>query len=281
MILSEAHALQISAILIEAAEEQGDTQSLISRVKNFFGRLVNGIKDRISKLGNFLGEKLPAVKSMLDKVGAALSKVSKEYKNQKAEFNIAINARILKILKEWPKNLEKATKELDKVIKNPDLTNRAKQKQINQLVRVMEEAIISIPSFTGVQEGVGKKEDKKVVLKSYKEVAAAMNLLKDTVKDMDGITRNYVKRLEYYKGRLEKFTKQYDGEKISFFTAINNRIDQATAKLGISIIRAGVASALTVKALFGGTKKVTMGTIMDDMEKKAKERQEKKEANKK
>lgn len=280
MILSEAHVLQISAILIEAAEEQGDTQSLISRVKNFFGRLVNGINDRISKLGNFLGEKLPAVKSMLDKVGAALSNIAKEYKNQKAEFNIAINARIL-MLKEWPKNLEKATKELDKVIKNPDLTNRAKQKQINQLVRVMEEAIISIPSFTGVQEGVGKKEDKKVVLKSYKEVAAAMNLLKDTVKDMDGITRNYVKRLEYYKGRLEKFTKQYDGEKISFFTAINNRIDQATAKLGISIIRAGVASALTVKALFGGTKKVTMGTIMDDMEKKAKERQEKKEANKK
>lgn len=281
MILSEAHALQISAILIEAAEEQGDTQSLISRVKNFFGRLLNGLKERIGKLTNFLGEKLPPVKAMLDKVGAALSKISKEYKNQKAEFNIAINARILKMLKEWPKNLEKATKELDKVIKNPDLTNRQKQKQINQLVRVMEEAIINIPSFTGVQEGVGKKEDKKVVLKSYKEVAAAMNLLKDTVKDMDGITRNYVKRLEYYKGRLEKFTKQYDGEKISFFTAINNRIDQATAKLGISIIRAGVAAALTVKALFGGTKKVTTGTILDDMEKKAKERQEKKEANKK
>ena len=281
MILSEAHALQISAILIEAAEEQGDTQSLISRVKNFFGRLVNGIKDRISKLGNFLGEKLPAVKSMLDKVGAALGNIAKEYKNQKAEFNIAVNARLLKLLKDWPKNLEKATKELDKVIKSPDLTNRAKQKQINYLVRLMEDAIISLPAFTGAQEAVGKKEDKKVVLKSYKEVAAVMNLLKDTVKDMDGITRNYVKRLEYYKGRLEKFTKQYDGEKISFFTAINNRIDQATSKIGMSIIRSGVAAALTVKALFGGTKKVTMGTIMDDMEKKAKERQEKKEANKK
>lgn len=281
MILSEAYALQISAILIEAVEEQGDTQSLISRVKSFFGRLLNGIKERISKLGNFLGEKLPAVKSMLDKVGAALSKVSKEYKNQKAEFNIAVNARLLKLLKVWPKNLEKATKELDKVIKNPDLTNRAKQKQINYLVRLMEDAIISLTAFTGAQEDVGKKEDKKVVLKSYKEVAAVMNLLKDTVKDMDGITRNYVKRLEYYKGRLEKFTKQYDGEKISFFTAINNRIDQATSKIGMSIIRAGVASALTVKALFGGTKKVTMGTIMDDMEQKAKERQEKKEANKK
>lgn len=281
MILSEAHALQISAILIEAAEEQGDTQSLISRVKNFFGRLVNGIKDRISKLGNFLGEKLPAVKSMLDKVGAALSKVSKEYKSQKAEFNIAVNSRILKLLKDWPKNLEKATKELDKVIKSPDLTNRAKQKQINYLVRLMEDAIIGLPSFTGAQEAVGKKDDKKVVLKSYKEVAAVMNLLKDTVKDMDGITRNYVKRLEYYKGRLEKFTKQYDGEKISFFTAINNRVDQATSKIGMSIIRSGVAAALTVRALFGGTKKVTMGTIMDDMEKKAKERQEKQEANKK
>lgn len=281
MILSEAHTLQISAILIEAAEEQGDTQSLISRVKNFFGRLVNGIKDRISKLGNFLGEKLPPVKAMLDKVGAALSKVSKEYKSQKAEFNIAVNARLLKLLKDWPKNLEKATKELDKVIKSPDLTNRAKQKQINYLVRLMEDAIISLPNFTGAQEAVGKKEDKKVVLKSYKEVAAVMNLLKDTVKDMDGITRNYVKRLEYYKGRLEKFTKQYDGEKISFFTAINNRIDQATSKIGMSIIRSGVAAALTVKALFGGTKKVTMGTIMDDMEKKAKERKEKQEANKK
>lgn len=281
MILSEAHALQISAILIEAAEEQGDTQSLISRVKNFFGRLLNGLKERIGKLTNFLGEKLPPVKAMLDKVGAALSKISKEYKNQKAEFNIAVNSRILKLLKDWPTNLEKATKELDKVIKSPDLTNRNKQRQINHLVSLMEEAIIKLPAFTGVQEGVGKKEDKKVVLKSYKEVAAVMNLLKDTVKDMDGITRNYVKRLEYYKGRLEKFTKQYDGEKISFFTAINNRIDQATAKLGISIIRAGVASALTVKALFGGTKKVTMGTIMDDMEKKIKERQEKKEANKK
>ena len=281
MILSEAHALQISAILIEAAEEQGDTQSLISRVKNFFSRLVNGIKDRISKLGNFLGEKLPPVKAMLDKVGTALSKVSKEYKSQKAEFNIAVNSRILKLLKDWPKNLEKATKELDKVIKNPDLTNRNKQRQINHLVSLMEEAIVKLPAFTGVQEGVGKKEDKKVVLKSYKEVAAVMNLLKDTVKDMDGFTRGYVKRLEYYKGRLEKFTKQYEGEKISFFTAINNRIDQATAKLGISIIRSGTAAALTVKALFGGTKRVTTGTIMDDMEKKAKERQEKKEANKK
>lgn len=281
MILSEAHALQISAILIEAAEEQCDAQSLISRVKNFFGRLLNGLKERIGKLTNFLGEKLPPVKAMLDKVGAALSKISKEYKNQKAEFNIAVNSRILKLLKDWPTNLEKATKELDKVIKSPDLTNRQKQRQINHLVSLMEEAIIKLPAFTGVQEGVGKKEDKKVVLKSYKEVAAVMNLLKDTVKDMDRITRGYVKRLEYYKGRLEKFTKQYDGEKISFFTAINNRIDQATAKLGISIIRAGVATALTVKALFSGTKKVTTGTIMDYMEKKIKERQEKKEANKK
>lgn len=281
MILSEAHALQISAILIEAAEEQGDNQSLISRVKNFFGRLVNSIKERISKLGNFLGEKLPSVKAMLDKVGAALGNIAKEYKNQKAEFNIAVNARLLKLLKDWPKNLEKATKELDKVIKSPDLTNRNKQRQINHLVSLMEEAIVKLPAFTGVKEAVGKKEDKKIVLKSYKEVAAVMNILKDTVKDMDGITRQYVKRLEYYKGRLEKFTKQYDGEKISFFTAINNRIDQATAKLGMSIIRSGVAAALTVKALFGGTKKVTTGTILDDMEKKAKERKEKQEANKK
>lgn len=46
MILSENHAIQISAILVEAAEQQGDKKGLIERVKGFFKRIVDGIKEK-------------------------------------------------------------------------------------------------------------------------------------------------------------------------------------------------------------------------------------------
>ena len=65
MLLTERQSLQLTIVLMEAAEDKGDKQGFVKRAKEFFKRLIESVKGKISKFASFIKDK---IRVLLDKL---------------------------------------------------------------------------------------------------------------------------------------------------------------------------------------------------------------------
>lgn len=272
MILSENHAIQISAILVEAAEQQGDKKGLIERVKGFFKRIVDAIKEKVSKFVGFLAKKMKPLSGLFAKAKEKLAAFAKEKARQKKSINVYISKMLIDGIVDLPEVIKLQNDFVNQVLSKADATDEEKAEALKKAVEDIQVAVKGAPALAALKSALKKDDDnapsKKAIKLSLAEAVRLLDKITKTAQVVEGTSQKYVKQLETYNKKLVTFYKAYDGQKVSAFTSLTTKIYSTVNVFLIAISRSVTAFVFAVGNITRGTKVDVGDALNDQMDKK-------------
>lgn len=258
MILSENHTIQISAILVEAAEQQGDKKGLIERVKGFFKRIVEAIKEKVGKLVKFLAEKMKPLGGIFKRAKEKLAAFAKEKARQKDSFNVYINKLLIDGIVGLPEVVKMQNDFINQVLTKADVTDEEKAEALKKVVDTIQTAVKGVPSLDALNKSVNKGSDKEagdqLIKLSLAEAVRLLDKITKTAQVVEGVSQKYVKQLDAYNKKLVNFYKTYDGQKVSAFTSLTTKVYSSINVFFVVIFRSISAFNYAVGNILRGTK---------------------------
>lgn len=269
MILSENHAIQISAILVEAAEQQGDKKGLIERVKGFFKRIVEAIKEKVSKFVKFLAEKMKPLSGLFAKAKEKLAAFAKEKARQKDSYNVYMSKLLVDGITDLPVLLKLQNDFVNQVLSKADATDEEKAEALKNAVDQINMAVKGAPALAALNKALGDhKSGKKAIKISLTEAVRLLDKMIKTSKVVEGTSQKYIKQLEAYNKKLITFYKAYDGQKVSAFTSLTSKVYSAVNVFLVVLSRSVTAFVFAVGNIIRGTKIDAGDALNDQMDKK-------------
>lgn len=269
MILSENHAIQISAILVEAAEQQGDKKGLIERVKGFFKRIVDAIKEKISKFVGFLAKKMKLLSGLFAKAKEKLAAFAKEKARQKDSYNVYMSKLLVDGITDLPVLLKLQNDFVNQVLSKADATDEEKAEALKNAVDQINMAVKGAPALAALNKSLGDhKSGEKAIKISLVEAVRLLDKMIKTSKVVEGTSQKYIKQLEVYNKKLITFYKAYDGQKVSAFTSLTSKVYSAVNVFLVVLSRSVTAFVFAVGNIIRGTKIDAGDALNDQMDKK-------------
>ena len=269
MILSENHAIQISAILVEAAEQQGDKKGLIERVKGFFKRIVDAIKEKVGKFVKFLAEKMKPLSGLFAKAKEKLAAFAKEKARQKDSYNVYMSKLLVDGITDLPVLLKLQNDFVNQVLSKADATDEEKAEALKNAVEQINVAVKGAPALAALNKALGDHESGKKAIKiSLTEAVRLLDKMIKTSKVVEGTSQKYIKQLEAYNKKLITFYKAYDGQKVSAFTSLTSKVYSAVNVFLVVLSRSVTAFVFAVGNIIRGTKIDVGDALNDQMDKK-------------
>ena len=269
MILSENHAIQISAILVEAAEQQGDKKGLIERVKGFFKRIVEAIKEKVGKFVKFLAEKMKPLSGLFAKAKEKLAAFAKEKARQKDSYNVYMSKLLVDGIKDLPVLLKLQNDFVNQVLSKADVTDEEKAEALKNAVEQINVAVKGAPALAALNKALGDHESGKKAIKiSLTEAVRLLDKMIKTSKVVEGTSQKYIKQLEAYNKKLINFYKAYDGQKVSAFTSLTTKVYSTVNVFLVALSRSVTAFIFAVGNIVRGTKVDVGDALNDQMDKK-------------
>lgn len=269
MILSENHAIQISAILVEAAEQQGDKKGLIERVKGFFKRIVDAIKEKVGKFVKFLAEKMKPLSGLFAKAKEKLAAFAKEKARQKDSYNVYMSKLLVDGITDLPVLLKLQNDFVNQVLSKADATDEEKAEALKNAVEQINVAVKGAPALAALNKALGDHESGKKAIKiSLTEAVRLLDKMIKTSKVVEGTSQKYIKQLEAYNKKLITFYKAYDGQKVSAFTSLTSKVYSAVNVFLVVLSRSVTAFIFAVGNIIRGTKIDVGDALNDQMNKK-------------
>ena len=269
MILSENHAIQISAILVEAAEQQGDKKGLIERVKGFFKRIVEAIKEKVGKFVKFLAEKMKPLSGLFAKAKEKLAAFAKEKARQKDSYNVYMSKLLVDGITDLPVLLKLQNDFVNQVLSKADVTDEEKAEALKNAVEQINVAVKGAPALAALNKSLGDHESGKKAIKiSLTEAVRLLDKMIKTSKVVEGTSQKYIKQLEAYNKKLINFYKTYDGQKVSAFTSLTTKVYSTVNVFLVALSRSVTAFIFAVGNIVRGTKVDAGDALNDQMDKK-------------
>lgn len=269
MILSENHAIQISAILVEAAEQQGDKKGLIERVKGFFKRIVEAIKEKVGKFVKFLAEKMKPLSGLFAKAKEKLATFAKEKARQKDSYNVYMSKLLVDGITDLPVLLKLQNDFVNQVLSKADATDEEKAEALKNAVEQINVAVKGAPALAALNKALGDHESGKKAIKiSLTEAVRLLDKMIKTSKVVEGTSEKYIKQLEAYNKKLINFYKAYDGQKVSAFTSLTTKVYSTVNVFLVALSRSVTAFIFAVGNIVRGTKVDSGDALNDQMDKK-------------
>lgn len=269
MILSENNAIQISAILVEAAEQQGDKKGLIERVKGFFKRIVDAIKEKVGKFVKFLAEKMKPLSGLFAKAKEKLAAFAKEKARQKDSYNVYMSKLLVDGITDLPVLLKLQNDFVNQVLSKADVTDEEKAEALKDAVEQINVAVKGAPALAALNKALGDHESGKKAIKiSLTEAVRLLDKMIKTSKVVEGTSQKYIKQLEAYNKKLINFYKAYDGQKVSAFTSLTSKVYSAVNVFLVVLSRSVTAFVFAVGSIIRGTKIDAGDALNDQMDKK-------------
>lgn len=272
MILSENHAIQISAILVEAAEQQGDKKGLIERVKGFFKRIVEAIKEKVGKFVKFLAEKMKPLSGLFKRVKEKLAAFAKEKARQKDSYNAYMSKLLIDGISDMPELIRLQQDFVNQVLSKADATDEEKAEALKQAVDNIQQAVKGAPALAALNKATNKGSDReageKLVKLSITEAVRLLDKITKTAQVVEGTSQKYVKQLEAYNKKLVNFYKAYDGQKVSAFTSLTTKVYSVINVFLVAISRSITAFVFAAGNIARGTKVDAGDALNDQMAKK-------------
>lgn len=269
MILSENHAIQISAILVEAAEQQGDKKGLIERVKGFFKRIVDAIKEKVSKFVGFLAKKMKPLSGLFAKAKEKLAAFAKEKARQKDSYNVYMSKLLVDGITDLPVLLKLQNDFVNQVLSKADATDEEKAEALKNAVDQINIAVKGAPALAALNKALGDhKSGEKAIKIGLVEAVRLLDKMIKTSKVVEGTSQKYIKQLEAYNKKLITFYKAYDGQKVSAFTSLTSKVYSAVNVFLVVLSRSVTAFIFAVGNIVRGTKVDVDDALNDQMDKK-------------
>lgn len=269
MILSENHAIQISAILVEAAEQQGDKKGLIERVKGFFKRIVDAIKEKVGKFVKFLAEKMKPLSGLFAKAKEKLAAFAKEKARQKDSYNVYMSKLLVDGITDLPVLLKLQNDFVNQVLSKADVTDEEKAEALKNAVEQINVAVKGAPALAALNKALGDhKSGEKAIKISLVEAVRLLDKMIKTSKVVEGTSQKYIKQLEAYNKKLITFYKAYDGQKVSAFTSLTSKVYSTVNVFLVVLSRSVTAFVFAVGNIIRGTKIDAGDALNDQMDKK-------------
>lgn len=269
MILTENHAIQISAILVEAAEQQGDKKGLIERVKGFFKRIVDAIKEKVGKFVKFLAEKMKPLSGLFAKAKEKLAAFAKEKARQKDSYNVYMSKLLVDGITDLPVLLKLQNDFVNQVLSKADATDEEKAEALKDAVEQINVAVKGAPALAALNKALGDHESGKKAIKiSLTEAVRLLDKMIKTSKVVEGTSQKYIKQLEAYNKKLINFYKAYDGQKVSAFTSLTTKVYSTVNVFLVALSRSVTAFIFAVGNIVRGTKVDVGDALNDQMDKK-------------
>ena len=269
MILSENHAIQISAILVEAAEQQGDKKGLIERVKGFFKRIVDAIKEKVSKFVGFLAKKMKPLSGLFAKAKEKLAAFAKEKARQKDSYNVYMSKLLVDGITDLPVLLKLQNDFVNQVLSKADATDEEKAEALKDAVEQINVAVKGAPALAALNKALGDHESGKKAIKiSLTEAVRLLDKMIKTSKVVEGTSQKYIKQLEAYNKKLINFYKAYDGQKVSAFTSLTTKVYSTVNVFLVALSRSVTVFIFAVGNMVRGTKVDEDDALNNQMDKK-------------
>lgn len=242
MILSEEQSLQLAGILIEASEDEGKKEGLLSKVKSVFKRVIDWVKEKIKKLKDFIKEKVSKVANTL------LKPVKKILGNSKfvQELNRSYKEKHLKILrddnhiKKYFTDVEKINDEIQGIaqeISNIAISNLSAGRMVDDASGLIEKLDAAIAKLSEAMENYDEMSDN--FMSNYRQkvwtdthastnfIGVALDASLSLFGEATPLTNSLEKRLEILVRMDKKAHKNYIDKDYRF----NSRLAFALGKL--------------------------------------------------
>ena len=277
MILTESQSLQLSVILMEAAEDKGDKQGFLKRAKEFFKRLIESIKDKISKFASFVKDK---VRTLLDKLHVFKMKLKgKSSEEIDASLQQRANDRALEVaykekLANLKANVAYVTKNADTVkqmvqeansmAKNSNVSDEEYDEFAKKLDSYLDEFkgnLLGIGVKTGTLSSGAPKARTREKLASYsifshKEALKAIIKVEEVIKDSIVVNKSYSEMLTWVKKEYLDTYMMLDGfyethKTFTIFGKLNNLVNS----MGSAVTKIWSTIFQVVGKIFGSLRK--------------------------
>lgn len=274
MILTENQSLQLTIILMEAAEDQGDKQGFLQRAKEFIKKLIEAVKDKISKFTSFVKDK---VRSLLDKLHAFKMKFKGK---SPEEISISLQKRELNRNLDdlWKENLVKLKANVTYVTKNTSVINQMVQeanrmaknpnvsdeeydnyaKKLDKYLDDFKDNLLGI-GFRAAAEGAPKARTREKTARysifSYKEAQKAISEVEGIIKDSIVVNKAYSDMLTQVKKDYEDSYKIIDNFYKTKNVTILGKLNNLISSMGSAVTKIWSAIFQVVGKIFGSFRK--------------------------
>ena len=248
MVLTENQTLQLTAILIEAAEDQGDKQGFLQRAKDFLKKLIEAVKDKISKFASFVKDK---VRSLLDKLHVFKMKLKGK---SSEEISISLKKRELNrdLDDLWKENLvnlksnvayitknasviKQMVQEANRMAKNPNVSDEEYDNYAMKLDKYLDgfkDNLLGIGfkaiATDGAPTARTREKTARYSIFSYKEAQKAISEVEGIIKDSIVVNKAYSDMLTQVKKDYEDSYKimdnYYKTKNVTILGKLNNLI---------------------------------------------------------
>lgn len=181
MILTEDQSIQLACILIEASEDKGSSEGILSKVKSVIKRVLDWIKEKGKKLVSFIKEKVSKVTSFLFKPIDKLLSNSRFVEEFKRSYKEKYLPSLKKgnPIKDYFDELQAAQSEVSSLGKTiEDLSFRLKNQEAEAELEKLDSALNKMDELMEKFEDMSKKVVDAFRYEELKSAHASMELLK-------------------------------------------------------------------------------------------------------
>ena len=270
MILTENQSLQLTVILMEAAEDRGDKKGFLAKAKEFLKRLLSIVKEKIKKLKSFLKEK---VKSLIYRIKIYMRVRKGEYPFMAKYFvdsENEWNEKAKKDYKDFKESTDKVKKFIPKItsllkeIKTVLSTTGSESSEFRDSRLRLETEILRLGaefrelggyalviSSAGALQKIKHNQEARA---SLKQADKFLKDILDSIKGHEALTDAYLEELNYCQNILEDAYKYLDKIGDSKTIDILSKVHSLLGKLG-SIITSGWSKIFSFAVSLIGRKK--------------------------
>lgn len=259
MIINEAHTFQIAAVLIEAAEEQGEKkESIIRKIKNMLSRALAWIKEKLSAFKAFLADKVSklgkAIKSFIAKFSSKEVKEKAKEADKKGPVEVDEDnvKNILETLGNAMLRITNATESIASAAGKVNVQDVTEiDDDLTMLEKLLDEYVEAVKDVKDFKDGdirkaasMMKKPATKLVdeaIKALTDLAKVYVKATDTNKKVEKAISNSLDTLK----RLEHtITSSLDGHKPTVISKLISRMTGLVGKVssGVSSIWGSIAA---------------------------------------
>lgn len=252
MILTENQNLQLTVILMEAAEDQGDKQGFLKKAKEFFKRILAIITERIKKFTSFLKEK---VKSLEDHIYVLIKRLkgkdsqNAKYSTREERFNTEKAKKRYADFKKLNSKMKEGISDLTLVLKGLNAIPVLKQKgkgpsdeEYKNMVDKTHEMIDDVSdhmfeigeyfkNFSNSNLGY-KAANKDKVSSIGKETLSSLDEFMKLINDNKDISYEYMKLMTSTRNFLKRKMDELDEATDSKFIRAMSKFNSLLSKTG-------------------------------------------------
>lgn len=272
MILSEYHNLQISAILVEAAEEQGDKKGLLANVKEFFKKVIDFVVSKAKQFASFITEK---ARSIFAKIKEFKDRLMKKKGEEKEEGPAVSNQDLYKMnrdkVKYYASEINKLVPLFNDLVKKVELDGY--DKRLEKYIETIESKVQSVLEGAESYKELGAKDDvrstkneKRTMTLRLNYVLRSLNEIEKSAKDTTVDTKKFVDALKAYKSKLEKARNSFDTTgKYSLLTRLVGRMNSILNKVSGFVSNTWASIVSFLAKLFAGFNKKKDGGSSENL----------------